>query len=91
VLARSGPTEAGRATLGEESLGTAQPGFSLSPADASPQVVGNQLAPSALTKQPAAHFPSPCSAGHPGRSRSYGYALVCLGTWWIDPPSRRCA
>jgi hypothetical protein len=50
----------------------------------------NEWTPRALGKQPAAHFPSPCSAGYPGRSRNYGYALVFLGTCWIDPPSRRC-
>jgi hypothetical protein len=33
---------------------------------------------SRVGKQPAAHFPSPCSAGYPGRSRNYGYALVFL-------------
>jgi hypothetical protein len=31
----------------------------------------NQRALSALGKQPAAHFPSPCSAGYPGRSRKW--------------------
>jgi hypothetical protein len=38
----------------------------------------NEWTPRALGKQPAAHFPSPCSAGYPGRSRNYGYALVFL-------------
>jgi len=31
----------------------------------------NQRAPAALWKQPVAHIPLPCSAGHPGRSREW--------------------
>jgi hypothetical protein len=34
-------------------------------------LVGNEWAPGSLGKQPAAHFPSPCSAGYPGRSREW--------------------
>jgi hypothetical protein len=31
----------------------------------------NHGVPTALYKQPAAHFPSPCSVGYPGRSREW--------------------
>src|SRR2546430_17665583 len=34
-------------------------------------LVGNEWSPGSLGKQPAAHFPSPCSAGYPGRSREW--------------------
>jgi len=34
-------------------------------------LVGNEWAPGSLGKQPAAPFPSPCSAGYPGRSREW--------------------
>jgi hypothetical protein len=83
VVARPGPTEAGRATLGEESLGTAQlRGSPFSPPDTSPQSSATNwlLARSGNSRPPIS--PSPCSAGHPGRSRNYGYALVF--TCWTD-------
>jgi hypothetical protein len=61
----------------------------------------NEWTPRALGKQPAAHFPSPCSAGYPGRSRNFGYALVFLkqvparshrhlSEWTVWVRSRQC-